>query len=191
MSQPSALTLSHSLWAGDRFAILRAVVLGAIGVALLTLSAKAKIVIGPVPVTMQTLVVLLMAAAYGWRQAAGTIVAYFAVGLAGYPVFAGEIAGPAYFIGTSAGYLLAFLPAVILVGWLAERGWDKSVVTTVVAMVLGNLVIYAIGASWLSTMIGVQKAWIFGVVPFLAGDAIKIGVAALALPAASHLLSRR
>ncbi len=191
MSQASNLTLSHSLWAGNRAAVLRSVALMALGVALLAVSAKAKIVIGPVPVTLQTLVVLLIGASYGWRLAASTVVAYLAAGLSGAPVFAGELVGPAYFAGPTAGYLLAFVPAAALVGWLAERGWDKSVPMTVVAMVLGNLVIYAIGATWLASMIGAQKAWTFGVLPFLAGDAVKIGFAALALPLASKVLGRK
>lgn len=190
MSQASNLTLSHSLWAGNRYANLRAVVMAAIGVALLTLSAKAKIVIGPVPVTLQTLVVLLIGASYGWRLAASTVLAYLAIGLSGLPVFASNLVGPAALVGPTGGYLLAFVPAAALVGWLAERGWDKSVILTVVAMVLGNLVIYAIGASWLASIIGAKKAWALGVMPFLAGDAVKIGFAALALPLASKILGR-
>lgn len=191
MSQASNLTLSHSLWAGNRASTLRAVALMALGVVLLTISAKAKFVIGPVPHTLQTLVVLLIGASYGWRLGASTILAYLATGLSGLPVFAGEIAGAAALVGTTGGYLLGFVLAATLVGWLAERGWDKSIVLTVVAMVLGNLVIYAIGASWLASIIGAEKAWTFGVLPFLGVDAVKIGFAALALPLASKVLGRK
>ncbi len=191
MSQASNLTLSHSLWAGNRASTLRAVALMALGVVLLTISAKAKFVIGPVPHTLQTLVVLLIGASYGWRLGASTILAYLATGLSGLPVFAVDIAGAAALVGTTGGYLLGFVFAAALVGWLAERGWDKSIVLTVVAMVLGNLVIYAIGASWLASIIGAEKAWTFGVLPFLGVDAVKIGFAALALPLASKVLGRK
>ncbi|GAB4408851.1 MAG: biotin transporter BioY [Anaerolineae bacterium] len=144
----------------------------------------------PVPITMQTLMVLLTGMLLGSRLGSITVLAYLAEGLAGLPVFAGgtsawspsSIPGVPVLLGPSAGYLVGFVFAAGLVGWLAERGWDRVWWTTALAMVLGNLVIYAFGVGWLSTFLGVSRAIAAGALPFLIGDAVKIALAVIALP---------
>jgi biotin transport system substrate-specific component len=146
----------------------------------------------PVPITLQTLMVLLTGALplLGSRLGAVTLVAYLVEGLAGLPVFAGgtsawspsSIPGVPVMMGPSAGYLVGFVFAAGLVGWLAERGWDRRWWTTILAMVLGNLVIYGFGVGWLSTFLGLSQAIAAGMFPFLIGDALKIMLAVIVLP---------
>lgn len=145
----------------------------------------------PVPLTLQTLTVLLLAAAYGPRLAAVSFASYLAVGLAGAPVFSLGRGGPAILVTPSAGYLLGMLAATVVVGWLARRHWDRRPGATVAAMVIGNVVIYGGGiAWWLLLGFGLDAAISGGVVPFLVGDALKIGLAAVLLPAAWALVGR-
>ena len=107
--------------------------------------------------------------------------AIWGAGAAGAPVFAGG-AGIAYMMGPTGGYLLGFFVAAVMLGALAERGWTRSILTTVAAMVLGNAIIYLLGVSWLATIIGMEKALQFGLMPFLYGDALKLVIAALGVP---------
>lgn len=166
-----------------------AVVVG--GTLLIALSARISIPIGPVPFTMQTFAVLLVGMLLGSRLGSLTVLAYLAEGLAGLPVFAPSTApGPAAFLGPTGGYLVGFVAAAAVVGLLAERGWDRGRLTTVLAMVVGNLVIYTFGVGWLSTLIGFQPALANGVYPFLIGDAIKIALAVAVLPTGWALLQR-
>lgn len=146
----------------------------------------------PVPITGQTLAVLLVGALLGSRRGSLAVLAYIAEGLAGLPVFAGGAAGPARLLGPTGGYLVGFVVAAYLVGALAERGWDRRVATTAAAMVLGNLVIYAVGVLWLAPFVGgLSKAVTLGAVPFIPGDVLKIGAAALLLPGGWKLLGLR
>jgi biotin transport system substrate-specific component len=115
---------------------------------------------------------------------------YVAEGAAGLPVFAGGTAGPGVLLGPTGGYLVGFIAAAFVTGWLAERGWDRRPLTTALAMVLGNVVIYLLGVSWLSLFVGVTKAPLLGMVPFLPGDLLKIVLATLALPGAWWILRR-
>jgi biotin transport system substrate-specific component len=139
--------------------------------------------VGPVPLTLQTLAVLLGAAALGGMRAVGGASLYVALGAVGVPWFA--VSG-----GATAGYLVGFVAAAGLVGWLARRGGDRSISRAAGTMVLGNLVIYAIGVAGLVvvTGIGVPEAVGVGVIPFLLGDAAKVVVAAALLPAAWRLV---
>ena len=109
--------------------VLRTVILIALGTALLTFSAKINLPLPYVPMTLQTLVVLVIGAAYGWRLGGATIIVYLAEGATGLPVFAGPVGGLAPLLGPTAGYLVGFVAAAFTTGWLSERGWDrKSVV---------------------------------------------------------------
>jgi biotin transport system substrate-specific component len=166
-------TLAATLWpqqAASRIARFAALAIG--GALALAISAKAQVPFYPVPMTLQTLVVLALGAAFGARLGAATVLLYLAEGLAGLQVFAGLGAGPAYMAGPTGGYLLGFLAAA-LVGWLAERGWDRSLGWLLAAMTLGHLVIFAFGFAWLAVLIGPEKAWIGGVVPFFAATLVK------------------
>jgi len=187
-------TLASALWLGRirgpaaALNPLRQFFLAVVGVALLTLSAKAQIPFYPVPLTMQTFVVLALGMAFGWRLGALTVVLYLAQGALGLPVFAGTPAkgvGLAYMLGPTGGYLIGFVVAAAVCGYLAERGWDRRAATTFAAMLIGNLLIYACGVAWLGAVVGWDKpllAW--GVLPFLPGDALKIALAVVALPGA-------
>ena len=152
------------------------------GSLLLAVSAQFKIPLYPVPVTGQTLVVLLIGMTYGPRLGGVTIAAYLFEGALGLPVFAGGAAGVAVLMGPTAGYLFGFLLAAIAMGYLAERGMGRTVVSTIAAMVIGNCVIYLCGALWLANFIGFGQAIAAGVLPFLYGDALKLVVAAGLMP---------
>ena len=154
------------------------------GTLLLAVSAQFKIPLYPVPVTGQTLVVLLIGMTYGPRLGGITMAAYLFEGALGLPVFAGGAAGVAVLIGPTGGYLFGFLLASVSMGYLAERGMGRSVFSTSVAMVIGNFVIYLCGVVWLINFIGFGQAIAAGVLPFLYGDALKLVVAAGIMPLA-------
>jgi biotin transport system substrate-specific component len=167
-------TLASMLWpqqTASRIARFAALAIG--GALALAISAKVQVPFYPVPMTLQTLVVLVIGAAYGARLAAATVLLYLAEGLMGLQVFAGIAAGPLYMAGPTGGYLLGFLVAAALVGWLAERGWDRSLGRLLAAMVLGHLVIFAGGYAWLAHLFGPEKAWIGGIEPFFAATIVK------------------
>lgn len=147
----------------------------------------------PVPLTGQTFAVLLTAAALGTWRGVASMLLYAAAGLAGVPWFAG--ASSAFKDGAlvvSFGYVLGFIAAAALVGWLAERGNTRTPLRTAGLMVLGNVVIYAIGATWLASAIGVSlgQAFHLGVQPFLLGDALKVALAAGLFPLAWRAVER-
>ena len=151
------------------------------GIALLTASAHIKIPFYPVPLTMQTLIVLGIGMTYGVRLGGATLLGYLAAGFIGLPVFAGG-AGMAYMMGPTGGYLAGFFAAAVVVGALAERGWTRSWATAAAAMLMGNVIIYLLGVGWLTSLIGWDKAVQFGLLPFLYGDALKLIIAALGVP---------
>lgn len=163
------------------------------GIALLALSAQAgfPLPFSPVPVTLQTLVVLWLASAFGVRRGGITIAGYLLVGAVGMPVFTQWSGGLLKLAGPTGGYLVGFLLAGILVGWLAQKGWDRRIPTAFAAMVLGNLVIYALGLAWLSRFVPTEGLLAAGLYPFVVGDVFKIVLAALLLPAGWRLAGRR
>ena len=146
----------------------------------------------PVPLTGQTFAVLLTGALLGPRLGALAMLAYLAEGAAGLPFFRGGAGGVGHFSGATAGYLFAFPAAAYVTGYLAERGWDRRFTTAAAAMALGSFVILAGGWAWLTALTGdAVQAFRLGVGWFLVGDAVKIGLAAAALPAGWALLRRR
>lgn len=178
----SPSTIAGILWPAthaNRF--LRNLFLVVAGSALLAVSAKIQVPFWPVPMTLQTGVVLALGAALGWRLAGASVVAYLAQGAAGLPVFAGG-AGLAYMMGPTGGYLLGFLVAALVVGLLAERGWDRSLPGSFAAMLLGNGALFLCGVGYLATLIGVEQAIQVGLLPFLAGEALKIALVTALLP---------
>lgn len=187
-------TLIDTIWpaAGNR--VVRLVVLALIGTALLTLAAKIKVPYYPVPITMQTLVVLVLGMAYGARLGTATVLLYLVEGAAGLPVFTGTPErgiGIPYMLGPTGGYLVGFVLAAGVSGYLAEHGWDRSAFRTAIAMVIGNVVIYIPGAVWLGTIVNsADKAITLGVLPFLYGDALKLAIAVIVLPLAWRLAAR-
>jgi biotin transport system substrate-specific component len=183
-------TLADVLWspaAGST--AVRAIVLAVIGSLLLTISAKIQVPFWPVPMTMQTFVVLVLGVAYGWRLAGATVLLYLTQGALGLPVFAGG-GGLAYMAGPTGGYLAGFLLAAVAVGWLAERGWARSAPSTLAAMLIGTAIIFGCGIAWLATLIGLPQAISAGLVPFLLSEAVKIALATALVPSAWRLMRR-
>lgn len=183
-------TLADVLWspaAGST--AVRAIVLAVIGSLLLTISAKIQVPFWPVPMTMQTFVVLVLGVAYGWRLAGATVLLYLAQGALGLPVFAGG-GGLAYMAGPTGGYLAGFLLAAVAVGWLAERGWARSAPSTLAAMLIGTAIIFGCGIAWLATLMGLPQAISAGLVPFLLSEAVKIALATALVPSAWRLMRR-
>tara|TARA_R110002153_G_scaffold247292_3_gene403365 strand:+ start:1282 stop:1836 length:555 start_codon:yes stop_codon:yes gene_type:complete len=174
------------LWSNDS-SLLRHVTLAVVGSIALWISAKIQVPFYPVPMTMQTFVVLVIGMAFGWRLGAATLALYIAEGAMGLPVFAGtpeKGLGLAYMVGPTGGYLLGFLVAAATVGWLAEKGWGRNVGLTLAAMTIGTAIILAFGNAWLGAIIGWDKPVLqFGLYPFLPGAAFKIALAALLMPA--------
>ena len=144
-----------------------------IGSFLLAISSKVQIPLTPVPVTLQTLVLLVMSMFLGWRGAVGATSLYLFQGAIGLPVFA-HGGGFIILFGPTGGYLFGFLIASLVVGYLAEKGWDKSVVLTFTSMTIGTLIIYLFGVIWLSYLKDLNTALIFGLLPFITPDILKI-----------------
>ena len=143
--------------------------------------------------TLQTLAVLIIGMAYGWKLGAATVGLYLAQGAMGLPVFAGtpeKGIGLAYMFGTTGGFLLGFLLAAAAVGYLAERGWDRNIFTTAGAMAIGNFLIYVPGLFWLASIIGWDKSIEFGIKPFLLADLFKLVLAALFMPLIWNVVKR-
>ena len=182
------LTLAHTLWPAQSSSArtARNVLLALVGTLALTVSAKTQIPFWPIPMTMQTFVVLVIGMAYGSRLGAATVALYLLQGALGLPVFAGtpeKGVGLAYMMGPTGGYLLGFLVAAWVCGWLAERGFDRSPLKSLIAMSVGHGLIFVFGVAWLATLMGVEKAFMVGVAPFWAATLVKtlLGVATLPL----------
>jgi biotin transport system substrate-specific component len=161
------------------------------GSLLIALCAHIKVLLpfSPVPVTGQTFAVLMIGALLGARRGCLAVLAYIIEGAAGLPVFAVG-AGPAVLAGPTGGYLFGFIPAVYVTGRLAKKGWDRRIGTTVLAMIIGNLVIYTFGLFWLSCLTGFNPMVLtIGLRPFIIGDLAKIILAAILLPSGWKLLS--
>src|SRR4051812_3421755 len=193
-----SVALAPSLWPASTNTAVRNVALIVLGSAILTLSAKIQVPFWPVPMTLQTLAVMAIPAAYGLRLGVATVLVYLAEGLAGLPVFAQTAAGPAYFLGPTGGFLAGFVIAAAIIGWATDRGWDRSIGLLAAAMLIADAVVFALGFGWLSWLaavgtghgIGPAKAFAGGVQPFILGDLVKIALAACVIPAAWGLVDR-
>jgi len=139
----------------------------------------------PVPITGQTFGVLLTGALLGSRYGTFVVIAYVVQGLSGLPVFAGLKGGIAVLFGPTGGYILGFIPAAFVVGWLLEKGWYKNLVLTIIAFALGNVTIYAFGLPWLAFFVGWDQVLQMGLLPFLPGDLLKMILAVLVIRSVS------
>jgi len=196
-TQP-ALAQTLSPFAGNR--TIQEVVLVLAGTALIAIAAKIKVPFYPVPMTLQTLAIMLIAASYGFRLGTVTVIAYLGEGLLGLPVFTNtppEAASPLYFLGPTGGFLAGFVVLAMVVGYLADRGWDRSVVRLFIAVLAGQAFLFALGFAWLAwfaqlssgaTGLGVEKAFVAGVTPFIWAGLLKAALAAFLVPAAWSLL---
>ena len=174
--------------------LVRNATLMVFGFCLLTLSAKIQVPFWPVPMTMQTFVVMVIGMAYGWRLGAATVLAYLIAGASGLPVFAGTPErgiGLLYMMGPTGGFLVGFLVAAAVVGYLAERGWDRSFLGTGAAMIIGQAIISFAGVVWLANAFGVPKAIEVGFMPFLASSLLKTVLGIACMPLVWKLIGRR
>lgn len=181
---------------GERLGVrVRNIALIVVGALLIYLTARVAFPVpgSPIPVTGQTFGVLLAGGALGFRRGVSSVALYVLIGLVGLPFFAEGKGGINVILGSSGGYLIGFIVAGAIVGRLAELGWDRRILGAVVAMLIGNVVIYLIGVPWLMAVAhfdlatGIAK----GVTPFLIGDAVKLVLAAAAFPAAWWIVGRR
>lgn len=145
----------------------------------------------PVPITLQTLAVLLTGAALGSRRGALAQVLYVLMGIVGLPVFAGGTAGAAQVLGASGGYLVGFVVAGYVSGLLAERGWDRRARSAWAAMLAGEVAVYGFGLVWLARYVGWSHVVVLGLLPFVVGDLLKMLAASAVLPGAWTLVGRR
>jgi biotin transport system substrate-specific component len=159
--------------------------------AALALSAKTEVPFWPVPMTLETLTVLGLGGLFGARLAGAAVFLWLAEGAAGLPVFAGPVAGPTYFLGPTAGYLVGFLLAALLVGHLAGRGLHARPVLLFGAMLGGVAVVYLCGVSWLAHLIGWQRSLQLGLLPFVPADLTKAALAAALVAAFRRALPPR
>jgi len=161
-----------------------------LSLAILTgISAKLKIEVGAVPITMQTFTVLLSGALLGKIRGAASQLTYLLMGLSGLPWFA-RGGGIAYLLSPTFGYIIGFVLAAFLVGWLCERGFDREVKTAILAMFIGNLLLYIPGLLWLVKFVGFKKVLAIGLYPFIPGDLLKILLTGLVLPMGWKLIKR-
>ena len=165
-----------------------------LGIAALAITAKIQVFVQmwPVPITMGTFAVLTIGAAYGARLGLVTILAYMIIGALGFDIFASssaEASGLTYMMGGTGGYLVGYVLAALALGFAARKGWDRNVILMAVAMLVGNALIYIPGLLWLHQFAsGWEQTLAWGITPFLIGDALKLGLAALLVPALWKLI---
>ncbi len=175
---------------------VKQVALIVVGILALAIAAKIKVPMWPVPITMGTFAVLTLGVAYGPRLGLATVAAYLLVGALGFDVFASssaEASGLAYMMGGTGGYLVGYALATVALGVAARNGWDRTFSGTALSLVGANALIYLPGLAWLAVLyseasFGQVLSW--GLTPFLIGDALKIGLAALLIPGIWKLVGR-
>ncbi|MCD7060469.1 biotin transporter BioY [Pelagibacterium xiamenense] len=188
MSETTAKTVTYSPLALESRPLVWQIAAVIAGTLVLTLSSYISVPMYPVPVTMQTYAILMVAALYGWRLGALTVLAWLGQAALGMPVLAGGSGGLPAFAGPTAGYIFSWPLITAFVGWLAERGWNgRRPVLAFAAMVAAGTFCLAMGTAWLAGFIGVDKAIEVGFLPFIPGDVLKAALGAATL----MLLSRK
>ncbi len=195
---PKSLAIAPSSISSSGSKSLYSLLLIAAGVAVLAVSAKIQVPFWPVPMTLQTLAIMGIAASFGSRLGISTILAYLATGFAGAPIFAGPLAGPAYFAGPTAGFLLGFVVIAAIVGYAADKGWGRTPLKLFASILVADIICFALGFVWLGFMFVSAKtgttlgaATAYGVVSqYFLADFVKIALAALAVPAIGKILAK-
>lgn len=190
--------MTHSTYAdiflpvGKKFTMLYNIVLVVAGSILITLSAKISIPLSfsPIPVTIQTLVILLIGTIYGSKRSSLAVLVYISQGIIGIPVFAKTGSGFAYLLGPTGGYLIGFVFAAFITGYFAEKGWDRSFWKTSLAMTIGTSFIFIFGVGWLCSFHGFSKAVMVGFVPFIVEAIITIIIAITLIPSGWKILEK-
>ncbi len=180
------MIISNKLVKSDSIAINIVIAIG--GSLLLALLARLSLPVpfSPVPITGQTFGVLLLGGLLGSRLAALSIFLYLIEGMIGLPVFAGGSLGLLYLFGPTGGYLIGFIPAAFLIGYLIENGWNKKFSLIIASMTIGTTVIFLFGVSWLTLTAGINTSIKIGLIPYLPGTAIKIALVSIFI----HTLNR-
>jgi biotin transport system substrate-specific component len=167
------------------------IVLVVAGAGLTALLAQVTVPMQPVPITGQTLAVLLVGATLGWARGGAALGLYLVLGLIGLPVYAPQddgshLTGLAALAAPSFGYVIGFIPAAAIVGWLSERSWDRNVLKALATFVGGSVVVFAFGLPWLAAVLGTDlpTTLAYGLWPFIIGGLIKAAIAAGLLPLA-------
>src|SRR6478735_11789292 len=179
---------------GERLnARVRHIILIAAGAAFIYLTARFSIPRDPIPWTGQTFGILVVGGALGARRGFTAVTLYVLLGLVGLPFFAEGKGGSAVILGATGGYLIGFIVAGAIVGRLAELGWDRHIGGAIGMMLIGSVVIYAIGLPWLGAVADLTPSQTIaaGLTPFVLWDAIKLAVAAGIFPVAWWLIGRR
>jgi biotin transport system substrate-specific component len=189
---PQAATLRLAVFPRPGILVDALLVVG--GAALVAVCAQISIPLGftPVPITAQTFAVVLVGASLGAARGAASLALYVAVGMLGAPVYSDQGSGWEHFTGATGGYLVGFIAAAALTGWLADRGWTHRFSTATATMLAGNVVIYAFGLPWLAHSIGTDFEGTLeaGLYPFIFGGILKLYLAAAVFPAAWKLVQR-
>lgn len=198
MENTLALTITHRYWPRAN-GLLRDILLIGAGSFLVAALAQVRIPLPftPVPLTGQTFAVLLVGAALGSRRGAASLALYLSAGLLGLPVFTGLGSGLAHLAGPTGGYLLGFIVAAYVVGWLCERPMpftanrlDRRWRTALFPFLVGEILIYLCGLPWLASFIGSDQALAAGLFPFIPGDIVKLLLAALVLPTSWRFIGK-
>lgn len=197
MSTAAAHPRTPSLVLADRVLPRRGVLtdigLVAGGVVVVSLLALVEFRIGPVPITGQTLGVMLVGGALGMRRGAAALVTYLLAGLAGAPIFAGGAGGPAYVLAPSFGFIIGFILAAAVAGWAAERAWDRHVGLAMVGFLLATAAPFLVGVPYMANQLGMTDPAVIaaaGITPFIVPGIIKAGIAAAVFPLAWSIVRR-
>ena len=171
---------------------IRQMVLAAMMAALMAVGAFIVVPVGPVPIVLQNMFVMLAGLLLGPWWGAGSVGVYILAGVLGFPVFSGDGAGLGHLFGPTGGYLIGYVPAVIFIGMASNLGKKPSMMRDGAAMAAGALIVYALGVSWLKIALDLswQKAFAAGMLPFILGDCIKIVAAASIAVGARRMLAR-
>ena len=161
-----------------------------IGTLVLAFSSKVQVPFWPVPMTMQTFIVFIIGMAYGWKLAFSTLVIYLLEGALGLPVFASG-GGIVYLTGPTAGYLYGMTASVVLISYLANKGYTLTYLKTTLTLLLASVIIFSIGIFYLGSIIGYEKAIQAGLLPFIPSEIFKIALAVAILPTLHNFLKTK
>jgi biotin transport system substrate-specific component len=186
----SHATLASRFWP-ETSSLASKALLAIVGSMIVAVAAHISVPMLPVPMTLQTLAVLAIGATFGARLGAATLALYALEGAAGLPVFAPVADGYPGLLGPTGGYIIGFVFAAALVGYLVERGWGRNVGKLFLACLAGAVVLYVPGLLWLGSYVGAEKVFEYGFNPFVMGDIVKAAVVALGVPAAWNLVEKK
>ena len=159
------------------------------GTLLLAVSSKIQVPFWPVPMTMQTFIVFIIGMSYGWKLAFSTLIAYLVEGALGLSVFA-KGGGLLYLMGPTAGYLYGMTIAAGVIGFFAERGYNKSYIKSLISLMIGTIIIFVLGVGYLGSVIGYDKALAGGLYPFIPSEFFKIGLAVILIPSITRYINK-